>query len=223
MTTATDVVQLVLTRPYRYHYYQAGQQMIDITECRDLTALQSLCFMIIFLQSTAKLSTCYSYLGIALRACCRLGLHRHVVNEFNPIEREERKRTFWIIRRFDTYVSAMLGLPNMLSDEDIDQELPIAVDDEFILEDRIHPMPYKHFSLMSAANAHTKLVVILQKVVRLIYPIKGLKPSTENHPGDSYSVSHSRIRLIERDLQTWMDDLPMELRPSDQAASDLAR
>ena len=197
--------------------------MVDITDCRDLTALQSVCFMIIFLQCTAKLSTCYSYLGIALRACCRLGLHRHVVNEFNPIEREERKRTFWVIRRFDTYVSAMLGLPSMLSDEDIDQELPLEVDDDFIFEDHIQPMPYKHFSLMSAANAHTKLVFILQKVVRLIYPIKGLKSPEASHPGDGYSISISRIRLVERDLQTWMDELPMELRPSDPAPRDLAR
>jgi hypothetical protein len=207
----------------RYHYYQAGIQMVDITDCRDLTALQSVCFMIIFLQCTAKLSTCYSYLGIALRACCRLGLHRHVVTEFNPVEREERKRTFWVIRRFDTYVSAMLGLPSMLSDEDIDQELPIEVDDEYISEDGIRPMPYKHFSLMTAANAHTKLILILQKVVRLIYPIKGSKPPEENHPGDGYSVSISSIRNIERDLQAWMDELPMELQPTDQAGRDLAR
>jgi hypothetical protein len=221
--STVHVFNFMLTIHDRYHYYQAGKQMVDITDCRDLTALQSVCFMIIFLQCTAKLSTCYSYLGIALRACCRLGLHRHVVNEFNPIEREERKRTFWVIRRFDTYVSALLGLPSMLSDDDIDQELPIEVDDGFIFEDRIQPMPYKHFSLMSAANAHTKLVFILQKVVRLIYPIKGLKSPKEKHPGDGYSVSHSRIRLVERDLQTWMDELPMELRPTDQATGDLAR
>jgi hypothetical protein len=111
----------------------------------------------------------------------------------------------------------------MLSDDDIDQELPIEVDDEFISENGIQSMPYKHFSLMCASNAHTRLLFILQKVVRLIYPIKGVKPAEANHPGDGYSISHSRIRNIERDLQAWMDELPMELRPTDQAAGDLAR
>lgn len=197
--------------------------MLDITDCRDLTTLQAICFMIIFLQSTAKLSTCYSYLGIALRACCRLGLHRNVSNDFNPVEKEERKRTFWLIRRMDTYVSAMLGLPNMLSDEDIDQELPLEIDDEYITENGIQPMSVGRFSTTCASNHHTKLVFILQKVVRHIYPIKGFKPPEENHPGDGYSISHSRIRQIERDLQTWMDDLPMELRPVDAAPKDLAR
>ena len=206
-----------------YHYFQSARQMVDITDCRDLTTLQTVCFMIIFLQSTAKLSTCYSYLGIALRACCRLGLHRKVSNKFNPIEQEERKRTFWLIRRMDTYVAAMLGLPNMLSDDDIDQELPEEIDDEYITQDGILPMPSNRFPLMKAANAHSKLVVILQNVVRSIYPIKGFKPPEENHPGDGYSISHSRIRQIERDLQAWMDALPIELRPTEDAPRALAR
>ena len=194
--------------------------MLDITDCRDLTTLQAIVFMIMFLQSTAKLATCYSHIGIALRACCRLGLHRNIKNEFNPIEQEERKRIFWLIRKMDAYVGAMLGLPQMLSGEDVDQQLPIEVDDEFITADAILPMPPGRFSLLRASNAHTSLVGILQRVVRFIYPIKGSECSK---PGEPYSISLSRIREIEKDLQIWMDDLPIELRPSDDAPSELAR
>lgn len=67
--------------------------------------------MVLFLQSSAKLSTCYSYVGIALRSALRLGLHRNVVADFNPIERELRKRIFWVVRKMDVYVSTLLGLP----------------------------------------------------------------------------------------------------------------
>jgi hypothetical protein len=208
---------------HSYQYFQAGKHMLEITDCRDLTALHTVCFMIMFLQCTAKLNTCYSYLGVALRACCRLGLHRNIKADFNPIEREERKRTFWVIRRLDTYVSAMLGLPNMLSDDDIDQELPAEIDDEFVTAEGVHSMPTGRFSLNTASNAHTKLCWILQKVVKHIYPIKNFKLPEQNHPGDGYSVSHSRIRQIEQDLQTWKDALPMELRPTDEASKDLAR
>ena len=197
--------------------------MLDITDCRDLTTLQTVAFMIIFLQSTAKLSTCYAYLGIALRACCRLGLHRHVINDFNPIEREERKRVFWLIRRMDAYVGAMLGLPNMLSGEDIDQQFPEEIDDEFITVDGLLPMPPGRFPLIRASNAHTKLVCILLKVVRHIYPIKGLNDIAQKGPAAGYSISHSRIRELERDLQIWMDELPMELRPTEEASRDLSR
>ena len=98
--------------------------------------------MVLFLQSSAKLSTCYSYVGIALRSALRLGLHRSAVTaHFNPLERELRKRVFWVVRKMDVYVSTMLGLPQMLSDDDIDQEYPVSVDGDFISQDGILPTP----------------------------------------------------------------------------------
>ena len=212
-----------LIRRSRYHYFQAARHMLDITDCHDLTILQTICLMIVFLQCTAKLSTCYSYLGIALRSSCRLGLHRHVVNEFNPIEREERKRTFWMIRRLDIYVGAILGLPNMLSDDDIDQELPIEVSDEYITENGIIPMPPDTFALMTACNAHVRLVRVLQRVVREIYPIKGFNVPEGKLPGDGYSISLSRIWEIEGDLQKWMDELPLELRSADSSEKHISK
>ena len=115
--------------------------MINVTECRDLVSIQAILFIIMFLQSSSNLSTCYSYIGIALRASLRLGLHRSISNSFDPIEAETRKRVFWIVRKMDTYVGALLGLPKTLSDDDIDQVFPLEVDDEFITRDGILPMP----------------------------------------------------------------------------------
>lgn len=195
--------------------------MLDITDCRDLLTIQTIVFMIMFLQSTAKLPVCYAYLGIALRACCRLGLHRNIPNRFNPIELEERKRIFWLARKMDSYVGAVLGLPQMLSDDDIDQELPTEIDDEYITSEGLRPMPADAFPLMKATNAHTRLTNILRKVVRYIYPVKGVMGS--ENADSRYTISHKRIRELERDLQSWMDQLPTELRPSDNAGRDLSR
>ena len=195
--------------------------MMDITECRDLTSIQAVVFMILFLQSSARLSTCYSYIGIALRSSLRMGLHRKVSIKFDPIERETRKRVFWIIRKMDIYVGALLGLPQMLSDEDIDQEEPLEIDDEFITAEEIRPMPPGRVSFIAGSNAHTRLVVILQKIVRYIYPTKPHQgPNQAEH---SYVVSHGKIREIERDLQLWMESLPMALRPGDDAPKELVR
>jgi Fungal specific transcription factor domain len=194
--------------------------MLDITDCRDLITIQAMIFMILFLQSSAKLATCYAYIGVALRACCRLGLHRNIPNKFNAIELEERKRCFWLIRKFDTYVGAMLGLPQMLSEDDIDQELPAEVHDDYITAEGVQIMPNSVFSLITATNAHTRLTTVLRKVVKFIYPIKS---SALPSPSDKYTISHGRIRELERDLQSWMDGLPMELRPSETAGIELSR
>jgi hypothetical protein len=205
-----------------YQYLDASKSMLDITDCRDLMTIQTVFFMILFLQSSAKLATCYAYIGVALRACCRLGLHRNLPNQkFGTIELEERKRMFWLVRKMDTYVGGMLGLPQMLSDEDIDQEFPEEVHDECITDDGISPVPKgSAFPILKAANAHTRLTFIYRKVVRFIYPIKGAKNTS---PDDSYTISHGRIRELERDLQVWMDELPVELRPSESANLELSR
>lgn len=197
--------------------------MIDITDCRDLTSLQAVLFMIVFLQSSAKLSTCYSYIGIALRSSLRIGLHRSVSINFNPVERETRRRIFWVVHKMDTYVGALLGLPKMLSDDDIDQDCPLEVDDEYITTEKIMPMPPGKISLVAATNAHTKIIKILAKVMKYIYPIKGVSQNVHGSSSSSYLVSHAHIREIEQDLQEWMEDLPMALRPGDDAPPELAR
>lgn len=195
---------------------------MEITDCRDLTSLQALLFMIMFLQSSAGLSTCYSHIGIALRSAIRMGLHRSLPNDFDPIEREVRKRIFWVVRKMDTYVGALLGLPAMLSDDDIDQDMPLEVDDDFITSSRVLDMPPGRVSVMAAFNAHTRLARILAKTVKYVYPIKGLD-HVQDKSSQSYVVNDAKIREIEQDLQEWKENLPMALRPGGEAPPELAR
>lgn len=197
--------------------------MMEITECRDIISLQAILFMILFLQASSNLSTCYSYIGVALRSAVRMGMHRNLVGNFNLIERETRRRVFWIIRKMDTYVAALLGFPKMLSDEDIDQVLPMEVDDEYITKDAILPMPTGKLSVYVACNAHTRLMGILAKVITFIYPIKGIEQSVQLTSSSTYVVSHAKIREIEGDLKDWLDKLPMALRPTEDESEDIVR
>jgi hypothetical protein len=213
----TDIV-------HRLKYFRAARNMMEITDCRDITSLQAVLFMILFLQSSANLSTCYSYIGIALRSALRMGLHRSLSGNFNPIERETRRRVFWVIRKMDTYVSALLGFPQMLSEDDVDQEFPIEVDDEYITEDGVRPMPEGKTSLvLAASNAHTRLMYTLSKVIKYIYPTKGLEESVQGTKKSSYVINHAKIREIEQDLAQWLDKLPMALRPGGEGTPEVLR
>lgn len=194
-----------------FAYFKSARQLMDIADCRDLMSVQAVICMIIFMQSSAKLSQCYAYVGVALRSALRMGLHRAYAGDFDPVEAETRKRVFWVIRKMDIYVGAMLGLPQTLSDEDVDQEFPIEVDDEYITKDGILPMPEGRVSLLTAFNAHTRLVTQIQKIVRKVYPIK-----VQNRQGQeekSYTVPFSVIREIEGDLEAWKTSLPPVLSP----------
>jgi hypothetical protein len=208
----------------RFKYFRQCRQLMDIADCRDLRQLQAIVFMIIFLQSSAKLSVCYAYIGVALRSALRMGLHRCFRDNFNPIELETRKRVFWVIRKMDTYVGALLGLPHSLEDDQIDQEFPAELDDEYITVRCIMPMPEGSISIMSAANAHTHLVHILAKIVKHIYPVKAsTNSSLHDHNVKSYSVRYSKIFEIEQDLQLWQDGLSSRLKPGGEAPRRILR
>ena len=193
--------------------------MTDVTDVRDLVSLQTVLFMVLFLQSSANLSSCYAHIGICLSSALRMGLHRSIDHKFDPIEQETRKRIFWCINKLDLYVGALLGLPRTLNSEDIDQEEPLEVDDEYITSTGIGAMPPGQISLMAGFNAHSRIVGILSKVVKYIYP-------TRNHqPGklQTYIVSHARIREIEHDLQNWMEELPAQFKPDGGGSRQFVR
>lgn len=193
--------------------------MMDVTECRDIESVQAMFCTIMFLLASAKTYTCYSHLGIVLRACVRLGLHRSIPNQFDPIEQEVRKRVFWSIRKVDMYVSMLLGLPNMMSEDDTDQEEPLDVDDEFITTTEVLTPSVQWPSMMAAFNSHTRIVKILCKTIHYIYPIK---PHVVK-PDHCYIVSHAKIREIEHDLREWEAALPAEFKVGAAAPSRFVR
>ena len=110
----------------------------------------------------------------------------------------------------------------MLSNDDIDQEMPEEIDDEYITKEGIVSMPPGWLSVHVAINAHTKLVDILAKIVRYIYPIKGTA-HVHGKGSHSYVVSYAKIRELEADLQKWMNNLPEEFKPGDGASPEITR
>ncbi|KAK8172028.1 fungal-specific transcription factor domain-containing protein [Phyllosticta citrichinensis] len=204
-------------------YFKAARGILDIAMCRDLNGLQAVIFMILFLQSSAKLSTCYAYIGVALRSALRMGLHRSMNDRFNPIETEMRKRSFWVIRKMDVYVGALLGLPHTLNFDEVDQGLPEELDDEYITETEYLRPPPNTVSLITACNAHCTLIDILSKIVRVVYPIKTKTQEKHGQQIASYTVSYADIREIEKDLQDWMENLPPGLKPGGEATPMITR
>lgn len=199
-----------------YKYFVAARKLIDIADARDTYAIQSIVMMIIFLQCSARLSTCYSYIGVALRSALRAGLHRKVAYSFNPIELETRKRLFWTIRKMDIYVNAMLGLPRSIAEEDFDQELPEEIDDENITEDGYFPQKEGKLSSAGIANAHTRLLTILSHIMKHIYPVKqdtSAEALKGNNTAPLYNVAHAKVAEMEAEIKQWLESLPEELKP----------
>lgn len=219
-----------------YKYFEAARRLIDLTDIRDINAIQSIVMMTIFLQCSARISTCYSYLGIAVRAANRLGLHRKVNHNFNPIELETRKRLFWCIRKMDIYINAILGMPRSMDDEDFDQEFPIEMDDECITEDGYYPKDNQGISSIAMSNAHSRMMNILHHIHKDMYLIKFPPSPSPPHKTNNGSAAVSdenghlspqqfdlilnRCIKLEKELAAWVASLPPEMVPGADVGHD---
>ncbi|KAF7516373.1 hypothetical protein G7054_g14187 [Neopestalotiopsis clavispora] len=167
---------------------------------------------------------CYDLIGIALRSAVRLGCIEifHTVGK-RTIDVESRRRVFSVCRQMDIYVSALLGLPILLNEDDIDQPLPTPVDDEFITKAGIIPMAPDTTSFFGAFKAHAQLLDMLKKVTKHIYPAQGTEG--KRVVGEQLNVpcviSYDRVEELEAVLQEWLEALPVAWEPNSEGPADV--
>jgi hypothetical protein len=61
-----------------------------------------------------------------MRLAQSLGMHRSASRHttLTPVERESRRRTWWVLYFFDRFSASKLGQPITVRDDDIDVEMP---------------------------------------------------------------------------------------------------
>lgn len=201
-----------------FRYFLEARKLIDISNVGDISLIQTIVMMIMYLQCSARLSTCYSYIGIALRLALKEGLHRNLSifqlghRKLDPIEVDTRKRLFYTIYKMDIYINSLLGLPRSINEDEFDQDFPVELDDENITRSEyLFENQGGRLSLSACANHHTKLMLVLSHIIKKLYPIKVKKPTAPPTPDHI----HTKVTELELELKEWLDNLPEELRPSD--------
>lgn len=206
----SDVVSRDLYSEAGYKYFEMAKSLIDVTNVRDVYAIQTMFMLTIFLQCNANLNTCYSYIGIALRAAISEGLHKRS-SSVGPtvIEDETKKRLFWSVYKIDLYMSCILGLPRALSEAAVNQELPCDVDDEKITRDGILEQEWGKISSCGMNNQHTKLMLVMARIHESLYPVLTWDQTT-----------YINILTLEEQLEKWFQELPYQLKPNSTFFND---
>ncbi|KAF6067143.1 Fungal specific transcription factor domain family protein [Candida albicans] len=211
-----------------FKYFLEARKLIDISNVGDINSIQTVVMMIIYLQCSARLSTCYSYIGIALRSALKEGLHRNLTlfqnskKKLDPIEEDTRKRLFYTIYKMDIYINSLLGLPRSLNEDEFDQLLPVELDDENVTRtEYLFDKQQGRLSSSGCANQHTKLMFILSHIIKKMYPIKVKPEEAENSSNVNYSRDriHAKVTELEVELKNWLDNLPQELKPIDPSST----
>ncbi|KAK7540471.1 fungal-specific transcription factor domain-containing protein [Phyllosticta citribraziliensis] len=83
-----------------------------------------------YLLSTGRSNQAWYTFGTTVQLAMALGLHRKRPGNTSLVVRETRRRLFWAIYTLDRYLAIASDRPTMLQDDDISQELPLAINDD---------------------------------------------------------------------------------------------
>ena len=90
-----------------------------------LASVQARVCQCFYLLSQSRMNHCWTLFGTTARLALAIGIHRRrpfvVLANSERIDRECRKRVFWVLYSLDIHLSAALGRPRIFHDDDIDQ------------------------------------------------------------------------------------------------------
>ncbi|MCJ1462127.1 hypothetical protein MMC07_000727 [Pseudocyphellaria aurata] len=137
------------------------------------------------------------YKGFAISLCHRLGLHQSQKRfSLGALTTETRKKVFWVVYMLDRFSAALLGLPKLINEGDIEAEYPLDVDDENVSERGFQSTLPGESTRVSSALALFRVARILSKVLDEIYP------STLSH-----ELSLQKIGALNDELGVWLQSL----------------
>lgn len=149
------------------------------------------------------MSTCYSYVCMAVAASLQMGLFTEDSSKDLPEpEKLYRRRIFAVLNIMDTYVTTALGLPRTLRD----------VESDYLMPSPLRPESAK--DPMAGTFAHAELIQILATAVESNHPVTR-KISQKN---GFYGVKYSKIIATEEQLESWFETLPQN--PTDASTPE---
>lgn len=135
MVYAIGATQLNLTGPYNYtapeSFFMTALQFISAArESHLVYNIQAMTLLVIYNLRSPSNSGIWYMIGLAMRTCIDLGLHReaHYV-KVRPYEGQLRRRLFWTIYFLERNIATSLSRPYSIADQDIDVLLPLEIDD----------------------------------------------------------------------------------------------
>ncbi|EEU35653.1 uncharacterized protein NECHADRAFT_54383, partial [Fusarium vanettenii 77-13-4] len=174
-------------------YYQAAErELAREAGPATLIVVQVLLGFCLYTITLTRLGHSWTLFGSISRQILALGLHRRGSQVFGY-----RKSAV------DRYLSAIHGRPSAFHDENIDQDLPRAIDDEHISEVGITAEAQGPFCFMQGPIMHIKLVQIVSRTLRLLYGVRRL----------SEIGRYSLMAELDKELDLWREALPAHLNP----------
>lgn len=147
MVYAIGATILRLTEAYDHvppeNYFMAALQHISAArESHSIYNIEAMTLLVLYNLRSPSNSGIWYMIGLAMRTCVDLGLHREAYyNNISPYKAQLRRRLFWSVYFLERVVALSLGRPYSISDRDIDTNLPYDLDDSIRDDTLISEIP----------------------------------------------------------------------------------
>ncbi|KAH7348098.1 fungal-specific transcription factor domain-containing protein [Pyrenochaeta sp. MPI-SDFR-AT-0127] len=162
----------------------------------DLWSLQAMILFSLFVQKSGRRLWMVPLNGVLVRTAQSLGLHRHSRRfKLEEGEVEWRKRLWWSVYLFDKTTSATHGLPQLISDVDVDSDLPVdCVLQSSQATQLVHPLPGEPTSVSLFCH-YVKLAKVIAATLTQLY-------TTTDRRGGA-----DKIKKLDSELRVWASSL----------------
>ncbi|ORY96023.1 hypothetical protein BCR42DRAFT_430599 [Absidia repens] len=126
--------QLVHLQDFRTlgeRFYDHSRMELGLDEQLNLSNIHQRTLLITYDLDLGRVKRAFMHLGLAIRMCFALDLHRPAgyVHCTTAFEREQAKRVFWTVWFFDSMVPHFFAQPSTIRNEDIQIEVPCVLVD----------------------------------------------------------------------------------------------
>jgi hypothetical protein len=216
MVYAIGALCLRLTEDYKetspeQFYVSAMQHVACVREADPVHNLAAIVLLVLYHLRSESRNGLWHLTGLAMRTVTDMGLHRKASTQsLRPFEAQLQRRLFWSIYALESIFASTFGRPISLSDCDIDQPLPLAIDDDDRLCQASSEAEYSAHVNDHEPDGLTQFVLLSQlhvfeaRIQRTIYRVDRTVDSLQ-----------PKMHRLGEDLEAWHHNMPTTLPKSD--------
>ncbi|KZV66805.1 hypothetical protein PENSPDRAFT_77534 [Peniophora sp. CONT] len=188
-----------------------------LTTTWHLHVLQAACLATLY---TSDVSSIHAWMlvGAGIRFAVDIGAHKRRAYGTKPaLEDELYKRSFWTLVYFDRTLSANMGRPCSIQEEDFDLEMPLCCDDEYLTHEGPEQAAQQP-SLLSYFMCSLKLSQIQGLTLRTVYASTKARVHY-NFQGEEWMTR--TVAHLDSLLNSWTNSVPDHLRWDPKRVDDV--
>jgi hypothetical protein len=220
MVYAIGALNLRLTEDYKdtspeQFYVFAMQHVASVREASSIHNLEATVLLILYHLRSESRNGLWHLTGLAMRTVTDIGLHREASTlHLSPFYAQLRRRLFWSVYALESILAGTLGRPISLSDCDIDQPLPLSINDEDFVNNVSSANMYTSRAVGQEAYPPTNLsqFILLSQLHIFEARIQRAVYRVDRKIGTLEPKMHQLLA----DLEAWRHTIPPTLHASDR-------